>query len=101
MVLYTPLNKGADPMKAVGRTSEAAAFSIKHKTLAAKNTPQEGKNGGQPALYTYRIVEQYPHDYTAFTQGRVDIPCDNCQGCNMAYDCASWLSVKSSCLLRF
>lgn len=54
-------------------TTDSTALSLADTTASDSSTTAASQDSisGLPRLYTYRIVETYPHDHDAFTQGLV------------------------------
>jgi glutaminyl-peptide cyclotransferase len=58
---------GASPI--AGGTASPASTPTAAKTATTADSPTVPIAGGEPQLYGYRIVNTYPHDPQAFTQG--------------------------------
>jgi len=70
----------------------------RHSKQAPKKRPKPRKlDTGQPTLFTFQVMGEHPHDYTAFTQGiEYDEVCDNKGICRQIFYESTGLNGRSS-----
>lgn len=65
----TILSPGASPVATGTPTTPASPTATASASLGPAASPSPPATGGEPPVYGYRIVNTYPHDPAAFTQG--------------------------------